>query len=124
MSKSVYIILGALVLIAAGFFGYKYFSSGKTYTSVTAPSIPVATNTVSIKSNSFDPDAVTVKVGTKVTWINSDSYAHTITADNGAFDSGNLDSGQSFAFTFTKAGTYDYHCTIHTFMTAKIVVTE
>jgi plastocyanin len=63
-----------------------------------------------------------VKVGTKVTWTNHDGVAHTVTADNKAFSSGPITSGKSFSFTFTKAGTYSYACSIHTVMKGTIIV--
>ena len=70
---------------------------------------------------SFSPNSLTVKVGTKVAWTNHDSVTHTVTADQGAFNSPGP-PGSSFSFTFTKAGTYAYHCSIHPSMTATIVV--
>ncbi len=78
-------------------------------------------NSVSIKNFSFTPNSLTVKVGTKVTWTNHDSVTHTVTANQGAFNSPVL-PGSSFSFTFTKAGTYAYHCMIHPYMMATIVV--
>ena len=79
-------------------------------------------NSITIANFAFAPASLTVKVGTKVTWTNNDSATHTVTALQGAFDSGSLPTGQSFSFTFTKAGTYNYHCAIHSSMTATIVV--
>ncbi|HVU68608.1 MAG TPA: cupredoxin family copper-binding protein [Ktedonobacteraceae bacterium] len=79
-------------------------------------------SSVAIASLAFSPTSLTVKVGTKVTWTNNDTVAHTVTSDQGAFDSGTLAVGQSFSFTFTKAGTYHYHCDIHPFMKATITV--
>jgi plastocyanin len=70
---------------------------------------------------SFNPNSLTVTVGTKVTWTNHDSVTHTVTANQGAFNSPVL-PGSSFSFTFTKAGTYAYHCMIHPYMMATIVV--
>lgn len=78
---------------------------------------------VSIANFAFSPDTLTVKVGTTVKWTNNDSTAHTVTADDKSFDSGNLDPGKSFSFTFKQAGTFSYHCAIHPNMKAKIVVT-
>lgn len=76
----------------------------------------------------FDPGTLTVKVGTKVTWTNSTSSPHTATSDAGApasFDSGPIDaSSGTFSFTFTKPGTYNYHCDFHSYMHATIVVTS
>lgn len=78
-------------------------------------------SSVSIANFAFSPQSLTVKVGTKVTWTNKDSLTHTVTADGGAF-SQTVPPGSTFSFTFTKAGTYSYHCAIHTSMTATIIV--
>lgn len=79
-------------------------------------------NSIAIANFAFAPAVLTVKVGTKVTWTNNDGATHTVTADQGAFGSGGLPTGQSYSFTFTKAGTYTYHCSIHPAMTASIIV--
>ncbi|HEX7734939.1 MAG TPA: cupredoxin family copper-binding protein [Ktedonobacteraceae bacterium] len=79
-------------------------------------------NSISVLNFAFTPASLTVKVGTKVTWTNNGSVTHTVTANQGAFDSGALAPGKTFSFTFTKAGTYSYHCTIHRAMIATIVV--
>jgi amicyanin len=89
----------------------------------TAGTAPVAADTVRIKNFAFAPANVTVKVGTTVTWTNTDQEAHTVTAKNGAFTSPALNNGSTYRYTFTKPGTYDYLCTIHPFMTATVVVT-
>lgn len=82
-------------------------------------------NTVDIYGMAFKPATLTVKAGTKITWTNSDGFAHTVTADNGSsFNSGNLAGGSTFSFTPTAAGTFAYHCNIHSSMTATIVVTQ
>jgi plastocyanin len=80
------------------------------------------TMTVSIKNFAFDPPNATVAPGTTVTWVNNDQVPHTATADDGAFDSGTLQPGQSYSFTFDKPGTYAYHCNIHPYMTATVSV--
>jgi plastocyanin len=84
---------------------------------------PAATNSVVIKNFAFSPAAVTVAVGTTVAWTNSDQDPHTVTASGGGFTSPTLNTGDTFRFTFTKAGRYEYLCTIHPFMTATVVVT-
>ena len=84
-------------------------------------------NTVTIKDFAFNPGTITVKVGTKVTWTNEDSVSHTVTADTMSADapaSGNIAKGESYSFTFNKAGTYAYHCTPHPYMKASVIVTE
>ena len=71
----------------------------------------------------FSPKALTVTVGATVTWKNTTSVAHTVTSDDGAsFDSGIVPAGGTFTFTFTKAGSYAYHCDIHPYMKATVVV--
>ena len=79
--------------------------------------------TVEISGFAFSPASITVKVGDSVTWTNKDSAPHTVTAADGSFDSGSLAQNASFSFTFQKAGTYTYRCTIHpTMPTATVIV--
>ncbi len=63
--------------------------------------------------SAFDSKEVEVSVGTTVVWTNTGSIAHTVTADDGSFDSGNMDSGDTFEYTFEEAGTYPYYCKYH-----------
>ena len=82
-----------------------------------------ATRTVLIQNFSFKPAHITVKRGTRVTWINKDITKHTATANNGAFDSGVLRPGQRYSHTFKIAGrTNKYHCEIHPFMRGSVTV--
>jgi len=78
---------------------------------------------VTIADFAYSPSSLTIPVGTAVTWKNNDTASHTVTDSNGAFDSGNLDQGKTFTFTFTKAGTYNYGCSYHPSMHGTIVVT-
>lgn len=82
-----------------------------------------AKGTVRIAGFAFNPATRGAKVGDSVTWTNKDGTTHTVTADDGAFDAGNLASGKSFSFTFDRAGTFAYHCKIHQSMTGKVTVT-
>ncbi|MEX0784476.1 MAG: cupredoxin family copper-binding protein [Dehalococcoidia bacterium] len=78
---------------------------------------------VNISGLAFAPASVSVNVGDTVTWTNNDAgIPHTVTADGGAFDSGNMTTGQSFAQTFSAAGTFAYHCNVHPTMTGTVVV--
>lgn len=79
-------------------------------------------NTVSIKNFAFSAATLTVSSGTTVKWTNNDATAHTVTADDGSFDSGNIAPGGTFSHTFSAAGTTKYHCSIHTNMTASVAV--
>jgi len=120
--KAVLIIIVVLVLAGAGYYFYRsQYSMTPMKTSTTTSNVVVPANSVNIQGNSFTPGTLNAKVGDKITWTNNDSYDHTVTSDTGAFDSGKLGAGQSYSFTFTKAGTFNYHCTIHTFMTAQVV---
>ena len=101
--------LAALSLVALVLFAPTAGAQGKT-------------TTVSIKNFAFNPANATVAPGTTVTWVNNDQTAHTVTANNGAFDSGTLQPGKSYSFKFDKAGTYAYHCNIHPYMTATVTV--
>lgn len=83
---------------------------------------PVAADAVTIRNFAFGPQIVAVKLGTTVHWANQDSEAHTVTSDTGAFNSPVLQPGAGYSFTFAKPGTYSYHCSIHPFMTGKVVV--
>lgn len=90
-----------------------------------APKPVTAPNQVAIKDYMFEPMALTVAAGTKVTWVNHDDIPHTIvqSAVNKDFRSGALDTNDSYNFTFTKPGTYKYFCTLHPQMVGTIVVT-
>jgi plastocyanin len=77
--------------------------------------------TVDINHFKFHPHTLEVAKGTKVVFSNSAGIAHTAT-DPGAFDSGHIAPGESFAVRFEHRGTFSYHCEIHPFMHGKIVV--
>jgi plastocyanin len=77
---------------------------------------------VRIANLSFGPSEVRVRAGTKVRWVNADQLQHTVTADNGAFDSGLIDGGRSFERVFDRPGSYSYHCTPHPFMHGRVIV--
>ncbi len=103
------------------------FSACQKTASPATSSTPAQTQTTSsvrIQNFTFTPNNIQVKTGQSVTWTNDDTTAHTITSDNGTFDSGNVGQNGSFSFTFTKAGTYNYHCAIHPSMTGQVVVTD
>jgi plastocyanin len=77
---------------------------------------------VKIDNFSFAPQTLTVQVGTTVTWTNRDDIPHTIVSTDGVFKSKVRDTDEKFSYTFTKAGTYTYYCSVHPKMTGKIVV--
>ena len=63
----------------------------------------------------FDPSTITISIGQKVIWINKGELDHTVTSNNGYFDSGRVHPGSRISYTFTKPGTYSYKCTLHSF---------
>ena len=83
---------------------------------------PASTAEVKIDNFVFGPAAITVPVGTTVTWTNRDDIPHTVVSTEKVFKSKVLDTDEKFSFTFTKPGEYPYFCSIHPKMTGKVVV--
>jgi amicyanin len=81
-----------------------------------------APSQVKIDNFSFTPQTLRVSVGTTVTWTNRDAVPHTVVSAGGVFKSKVRDTNETFSYTFTKAGTYPYHCSVHSQMTGKVVV--
>lgn len=75
--------------------------------------VSAANVTISIVDNQFSPKTVSVNPGDTITFVNQGAMPHTATADNGLFDSGTIQPGQSFGATFNQGGTYQYHCKFH-----------
>ena len=78
--------------------------------------------TVRIDNFTFTPAEITVAPGAEVTWTNADDIPHTVVAVRKAFRSKVLDTEQSYSFTFTAPGTYDYFCSLHPHMQGKVIV--
>ena len=85
-----------------------------------------STSSVAIQNFAFSPASITVKKGTTVTWTNKDSAPHDVKENDGKKGPGSntLSNGQSYSFTFTEVGTFNYICTIHPNMTGTVTVTE
>jgi plastocyanin len=91
--------------------------------SVTANDQPSAAATeVTIDNFSFGPQTLTVPVGATVTWTNHDDIPHTVVSTDGVFKSKVRDTDEKFSYTFAKAGTFSYFCSVHPKMTGKIIV--
>jgi plastocyanin len=82
---------------------------------------PAGGTAVAIDNFAFSPATLKARVGQQVTWTNRQNVAHTVTANAGTFNHP-MPSGATFSFTFTTAGTFAYHCTIHPSMRGTIVV--
>jgi plastocyanin len=112
------LVIGASVLVGAC--GSSSSSPMTPSGPTTAVTIPQNASTMTVTA--YNPNPVNVTVGTTIRWSNADSIVHTATADGGSFNSGNINGGGSFNFTFPTAGTFTYHCTIHPNMVGTVVV--
>lgn len=88
------------------------------------PTAPVGGTAVGINDFAFSPATLTVPVGATVTWTNHDAEPHTVAASDGSFHSPGMDTDATYTYTFTKAGTFDYICSIHPMMHGTVVVTK
>jgi plastocyanin len=89
----------------------------------TAPLTSANNVSIQITGFKFAPADVEVSVGTTVTWVNNDPVSHTVTFDNGEFDTGSFPHGDNRSYTFSSLGKYTYHCSIHPSMKGNITVT-
>ena len=78
--------------------------------------------TITIDHHAFAPATLTIAAGTTVTWKNSDDSPHTVREKEKVFGSGPLDTGDSFSYTFATPGEFPYFCSLHPFMTGRVVV--
>jgi plastocyanin len=135
VGRVVVILVAVIVIVIAGA-AYYLLSAGSGGGSTTslAPEIVHVTMPNGVAKNqslNFQPAniAVVIGVNNSVTWTNADSAPHTVTSTSvptGAskFDSGNLNSGATFTYTFTIPGTYKYQCTYHTIWMQGIVIVK
>jgi plastocyanin len=77
---------------------------------------------IRVDNFTFAPETLTVSVNSTVTWVNKDDIPHVIASDDGLFKSKALDTDDKYSYTFSKAGTYSYYCSVHPKMVGKIVV--
>jgi plastocyanin len=77
-----------------------------------------------MRTMTFSPKRLEIAAGTTVIWTNNDQLVHTVTADDGSWDSGAIEPGKTWTHTFTQPGEYSFHCTPHPFMKALIVVRQ
>lgn len=80
------------------------------------------THYIDIQGYAFSPSSITINVGDTIVWTNYDSASHTVTSNDGTFDSGSISNGDTFSFTFTSAGTFNYYCAPHPNMTGSVTV--
>jgi plastocyanin len=77
---------------------------------------------VAIEDFYFEPANAAIQPGDTIMWVNEGNTPHTVTADDGSFDSGTLQPGESYSHTFQSAGMVPYHCSIHPSMTGSVTV--
>ncbi|MEO7364673.1 MAG: cupredoxin family copper-binding protein [Candidatus Saccharimonadales bacterium] len=129
VAVAVIVIVGG-VLIAGGSKSDTKSSSSSSSTPASKAqkvdtSTAVATNSVEISNYLFMPAVIKVKVGDTVTWTNQDAVRHNIVADEPSADAPNgplISRGETFSYTFKKAGIYNYHCAPHPYMKGTVVV--
>ena len=115
------VLLLPVLVIACGSDDSPSIASAPTSTTTQAPTGEQGSKIV-IKSFSFNPQQLQVKVGDTVTISNDDTATHTWTADDGSFDAGELAPGATKTQIFSKTGTVKYHCKIHSSMQGEVVV--
>ena len=88
------------------------------------PSARAATTNVTIADFAFSPKTINIQIGDTVVWTNNGPSQHTVTSDGGAgpLNSGTLNVGNTYEWTFLAAGSFGYHCTIHPSMTGTVNV--
>lgn len=102
------VMSGTLLLIAAAVW-------------LAGPALAAKTHTVAMDGTRFVPEAITVKRGDRVTWVNKDPFPHTATAA-GTFDSKSIAAGESWSYVARKPGEFAYVCTLHPGMKGTLVV--
>jgi plastocyanin len=111
-------MLGAVLTVLTAFAGIASTQPGLAAKAADGP----ASAQIKIDNFTFGPTSLTVSSGTTVTWINNDDVPHTVVSDDKVFRSKALDTDDKFSYTFTKPGTYNYFCSVHPKMVAKVVV--
>ncbi len=117
-------ILIVVIIILIGVFGWVYFAKPSSQTATTTSTTSaVSGKTIEIKDFKYAPATLTVKAGEKITVINRDASGHSVTADDGSFDSGVLTKDVPGTITApTKPGTYAFHCVPHPSIQGTLVV--
>jgi plastocyanin len=102
----------------------RYFGGGRRRAAEVGAGMPDAANVLraEIRANAFAPSRLEIAAGTTIRWTNDDQVVHTVTADDGSWDSGPIEPGASWSRTFDAAGDHSFHCTPHPFMRGVVVV--
>lgn len=124
MNKKIIILVIVIIVVIISAILLKGYI--KPYSLTGGENTPVNTqqtnNEINIQNFTFLPATLNALVGAEITWKQNDQAIHTIVSNEGLFASNNLNSGDEFSFVFTKAGEYNYYCSIHPSMRGKIIV--
>ena len=115
----VFELMVILVMLAVGGWASSQSFAGDA---TKADAVETSGALVVIEGSAFSPATVSVKTGGEVVWKNKDAAPHTITADDGSFDSGSMSQGTEYRRRFDTPGTFSYSCDIHPYMTGKVEV--
>ena len=123
MRRAVPLVLVAAILAVSAVFALTFHKNAPPTTNAVHISIIPGAGSY---ATGYDPDNITVVIGINntVIWTNNDNEPHTVTAKDGSFDSGNMDPGATFTYTFTTPGTYTYVCTYHPWMHGYVTVVQ
>ena len=94
-------------------------TKSSTTSDPTSPAVSIQPNAHALGSAAYGVNPLVIGNGATVTWTNNDSMAHTVTADDNSWNSGNIAPGSTYSRAFS-SGTFSYHCAIHPSMTGKI----
>jgi len=97
-------------------------SPSPTPAPASSTTVTIASGASTLTTSAYGANPLTIATGTTVSWLNSDNTTHTATGNTSQFSSGDIAPGGRFNFTFSAAGRYDYHCTLHPNMVGTIVV--
>lgn len=115
-------VVGILAILAIGIGGWYMMNNNQSTTNNTNNSQNTTAATINIQNSTFILSTITINKGDTVTWMNNDPMVHRIVSDDGSFDLGDMANGATATHTFNTVGTFDYHCSIHTYMKGTVVV--
>ena len=114
-------ILAGVIGLTIGCSSYSP-SSPSGGNNVTGTPVSIVSRAASLTTTAYAPNPITISTGDTVSWTNNDTEAHTSVGDDGSWNSGTIAPGATFNRTFTSAGTFTYHCSIHPNMIGTVTV--
>ena len=102
----------------------RYFGGGGRRKTAEDAGAAANATAAEIRAMKFTQEHIEIAAGTTVRWTNNDQLQHTVTANDGSWDSGLINPGATWSHTFTQPGEYAFHCTPHPFMKGVVVVRQ